>query len=410
MRVYEPLPLQYNAVQRPDPQDAWERQTYDLRGLKKAPAKPLDTASYGSQSLAGFTDVLAKPEKKVLKPAKPAIKPAAPAAAAAAAAGPSAGPSSGAPRRASGAAAAAAAEPAAREAGAGSGKAAARPASAGPRPATGGSRPASAGARPPSAGGLSLEGSAAPVSQRGERAARPASGRSAADGADSRDGLSRRMDGPPVAGATRVRAAPPATLFRKLYDRGDLPLRIEHKASFNAVVWRLRDEAGEELPLAQIDDDRFEQYASLFIEGIREKEDPYRFIAVQGMLDLMEHAPTKFGPFLPKLVIPIKVALNTRDRDIMGVALQLLKRLVSLDDGRVGRAFVPFMRQILQIFNLFINRTANLGDGMEYGQQRHRDIGLEIQETLQEFERYGGRDAYAHIKYMIPTYESVESK
>jgi len=56
------------------------------------------------------------------------------------------------------------------------------------------------------------------------------------------------------------------------------------------------------------------------------------------------------------------------------------------------------------LFSFFI---ANLGDGIEYGQQRRENIGDLINETLEAFERHGGEDAFINIKYMIPTYESV---
>ncbi len=41
---------------------------------------------------------------------------------------------------------------------------------------------------------------------------------------------------------------------------------------------------------------------------------------------------------------------------------------------------------------------ANLGDGIEYGQQRRENIGDLINETLEAFERHGGEDAFINIK------------
>ena len=82
----------------------------------------------------------------------------------------------------------------------------------------------------------------------------------------------------------------------------------------------------------------------------------------------------------------------------------------------VGEALVPYYRQILPIFNLFKNwncqsnfslrpstllfsrSAANLGDGIEYGQQRRENIGDLINETLEAFERHGGEDAFINIK------------
>ncbi len=53
---------------------------------------------------------------------------------------------------------------------------------------------------------------------------------------------------------------------------------------------------------------------------------------------------------------------------------------------------------------MFINKIvlfifkANLGDGIEYGQQRRENLGDLINETLEAFERHGGEDAFINIK------------
>lgn len=58
---------------------------------------------------------------------------------------------------------------------------------------------------------------------------------------------------------------------------------------------------------------------------------------------------------IPQLIIPIKTALNTRDPAVIAVCLQLLQKLV-LSGELVGQALVPYYRQILPIFNLYITR------------------------------------------------------
>lgn len=42
------------------------------------------------------------------------------------------------------------------------------------------------------------------------------------------------------------------------------------------------------------------------------QEEPYRFVAEEGALDMLNAAPAKILPVIPQLVIPIKTALNTR--------------------------------------------------------------------------------------------------
>lgn len=46
--------------------------------------------------------------------------------------------------------------------------------------------------------------------------------------------------GPPVCGAFRQRANPPNTEFRRFYERGDLPIQIEHRGVHNRIGWKVR--------------------------------------------------------------------------------------------------------------------------------------------------------------------------
>ena len=72
----------------------------------------------------------------------------------------------------------------------------------------------------------------------------------------------------------------------------------------------------------------------------------------------------------------------------------------------VGEALVPYYRQLLPVFNLFISNRVNIGDQIDYGQRKKENLGDLIMETLELLEKYGGDDAFINIKYMIPTYES----
>jgi len=144
----------------------------------------------------------------------------------------------------------------------------------------------------------------------------------------------------------------------------------------------------------------------IFFDGIREREEPYKFLARQGTYDLLAKGDAKILPVIPQLIIPIKVALNTRDPEIVGEMVKVLQRLV-LSNKMVGRALVAYYRQILPVFNLMKSKNVNTGDQMDYGQQKKQNIGDLIDETLELFEVHGGEDAFINIKYMIPTYESA---
>uniref|UniRef100_A0A383V6I9 Uncharacterized protein n=1 Tax=Tetradesmus obliquus TaxID=3088 RepID=A0A383V6I9_TETOB len=202
------------------------------------------------------------------------------------------------------------------------------------------------------------------------------------------------LPSPPKAGAFEQRSNPPNTTFRRFYERGDLPISVDHKSFKNAIKWKV--------DLDKLD---YHHYLPIFFDGIRETRDPYRFLAIKGVEDLLAAGGNRILPVIPQLIIPIKTALNTRDPAVIAVCLQLLQKLV-LSGELVGQALVPYYRQILPIFNLYITRNKNLGDGIDYAQQQYDCLGELISDTLALLEQRGGEDAFINIKYMVPTYES----
>ncbi|XP_035852573.1 parkin coregulated gene protein homolog [Sander lucioperca] len=202
--------------------------------------------------------------------------------------------------------------------------------------------------------------------------------------------------GPPVAGAFRERPFKPTT-FRKFYDRGLFPTALKHDAKGNRIKWQVEIETLD-----------YHHYLPLFFDGLRETVYPYEFFARQGTHDMLEHGGPKIRPVIPQLIMPIKNALNTRNRQVICTTLKVLQHLV-LSGDMVGEALVPYYRQILPICNIFKNMNINSGDGIEYGQQNRMNIGDLIKETLELFELHGGEHAYINIKYMVPTYELMSS-
>ena len=130
------------------------------------------------------------------------------------------------------------------------------------------------------------------------------------------------------------------------------------------------------------------------MEGIREKQEPYRFLACQGVFDLLQNGQAKVLPVIPQLIIPIKsklqffkrlnlnllfipfckAALNTRDVDIIATTLHVLQSLVTCSDT-IGEALVPYYRQILPIMNLFKTKNLNQGDQIDYSQRKGQNLG-----------------------------------
>jgi len=201
---------------------------------------------------------------------------------------------------------------------------------------------------------------------------------------------------PPKAGAYRRRPIEPSE-FRRFYDRNDLPIQVVHSGTQNRIGWKVDVE--------KLD---YHHYLPIFFDGIREKEEPYRFLAVEGVHNLLEKGAAKILPVVPQLIIPIKKALNTRDAEVMVTALKVIQTLV-LSAELVGEAIVPYYRQILPVLNMYKSNTTNTFDKMDYGQRKRKDIGALIDETLEILETHGGEDAFINIKYMIPTYESCMS-
>jgi len=197
------------------------------------------------------------------------------------------------------------------------------------------------------------------------------------------------------------RPNPPNTEFRRFYERGDLPVQIDHGGVTNRIAWKV--------DIQKLD---FHHYLPIFFDGLREVEQPYAFLAEQGVYDMMSSGWQKVLPVIPQLIIPIKTALNTRKKDVIVKVLKVLQALVMCDtvpEGQhlIGQALVPYYRQILPVLNIFIRQNDNLGDGIDYGQQRRENLGELIMETLEYFEIHGGEDAFINIKYLVPTFQSV---
>lgn len=90
----------------------------------------------------------------------------------------------------------------------------------------------------------------------------------------------------PKAGAVKPRPIP-SSEFRRFYDRGDLPIAVEHGPQ-NKIFWKV--------DVMQLD---YHHYLPIFFEGVREKQDPYRFLSVQGVFDMLEKGGAKVLPVIP---------------------------------------------------------------------------------------------------------------
>ncbi len=69
--------------------------------------------------------------------------------------------------------------------------------------------------------------------------------------------------------------------FRTFYLQGHLPVKIFHSGSLNKIIWTQE--------IKSLD---FKLIFPIFIDGLREKLDPFRFMAIMGSFDLVENIET----------------------------------------------------------------------------------------------------------------------
>ena len=199
---------------------------------------------------------------------------------------------------------------------------------------------------------------------------------------------------PPPAPTSFTPLPPTPTEFRRFYDRGDLPLQVAFDGAHRKVQWKV-----------SFDKLDYHHYLPIFFDGVREKAEPYQFLARQGTYDLLTKGGSRILPVIPQLIIPMKQALNTKDIEVVSEMLKIIQKLV-LSGKMVGEALVPYYRQLLPVCNLLKGKNKNIGDMIDYGQQKRGTVGDLVEETLEILEVNGGEDAFINIKYMIPTYES----
>lgn len=191
----------------------------------------------------------------------------------------------------------------------------------------------------------------------------------------------------------------PASMFPVRYSRGELPCVIEHRnGPKNGLTWVC--------PLLQLD---YDYYLPIFFDGLRCTEDPAKFVARQGIDDLLHEAnghPDCILPCLADLIPPLRLALLTKDPSVITAALNAIQALVGAHKATIGPALVPHFKQLLHVLNLFLPKRRNTGDAIHYGQRHGLDLADLILATLELLERHGGKDAFAQIKHMVPAYES----
>lgn len=104
----------------------------------------------------------------------------------------------------------------------------------------------------------------------------------------------------------------PQTLFRKMYERGDLPIGVKHGARLG-IDWKVPIEALN-----------IKIYFPIFLDGLREKQNPFKFVAEQGSMAILKAADEeRLLPCLTEIIRPIRKNLNTKDKPTLVLVIKV---------------------------------------------------------------------------------------
>jgi len=183
------------------------------------------------------------------------------------------------------------------------------------------------------------------------------------------------------------------TAFRRYYDRGDIPISVDHVVGGIQTRWH-----------CAIDRLDYKVFLPIFFDGMRETEDPYRFLAIHGAIDMIERNPNRVRTVIPQIILPIKSAIVTKREPTIRPILRVIQLMLRLNPN-IGPILVPYYRQLLPGLRTLLSTPPH-----DPRKERENVAKLNLQglimETLECMERAGGADAYFMLKYMIPTYES----
>ena len=134
-------------------------------------------------------------------------------------------------------------------------------------------------------------------------------------------------------------------LFRKFYERGDLPIVIKFTGPKQTLRWTK----------SPVDIDLF-KYLPLFINGLTETEYPYDFISEIGSYELIAANPDKLIEVLPEIILSIKKALDSSNRTVIIKGIKIIQKLIETRPD-VSVELIPYYKNLLPAF--FKNQRKN---------------------------------------------------
>ncbi|XP_054438219.1 PACRG-like protein [Pteronotus mesoamericanus] len=167
--------------------------------------------------------------------------------------------------------------------------------------------------------------------------------------------------------------------FAAVYSKGGIPCRLVHGSVKHRLQWECPP---ENLP--------FDPLLITLAEGLRETKHPYTFVSKEGFRELLlvQDAPEKAVPLLPRLIPVLKAALAHSDDEVFERGLNALVQLSVV----VGPSLNDHLKHLLTSLSKRL---------------RNKKFKEPITSALQKLEQHGGSGSLIIIKAKIPTYCSI---
>jgi len=191
-------------------------------------------------------------------------------------------------------------------------------------------------------------------------------------------------------------------MMRQFYERGDLPVSVDKPAthpSGGSLIWEVD---------AQLLD--YDTYLPMFFGGLVELEEPYALFARRGTTDMLEKGDDVYVAAATPLVISeLRNGLADENPTVCIAVVRGLQQLIQVGK-QTRKVLLPFMKKLLPCLRRLLLKQSWQGysDGsLDQECRSGPNLGILVEETLQLFHRYGGKEALKCIKSICPTYAGV---
>ncbi|XP_021535073.1 PACRG-like protein isoform X1 [Neomonachus schauinslandi] len=173
--------------------------------------------------------------------------------------------------------------------------------------------------------------------------------------------------------------------FAAIYSKGGIPCRLVHGSVKHRLQWECPP---ENLPFDPLLITLAEKF--FLSHGLRETKHPYTFVSKEGFRELLlvQGAPEKAVPLLPRLIPALKAALVHLDDEVFARGLNALVQLSVV----VGPSLNDHLKHLLTSLSKRL---------------RDKKFKEPITSALQKLEQHGGNGSLIIIKSKIPTYCSI---